>query len=134
MSEENPYASPPVNAPVDPLEEFRIRLDGPDHVKAEAIIKDAGQFWVAIILCVLCSLIGPIIVPIWYTVRLVQWNRLSNKYPDLMVAHVSRGTFQAKFQSAQWKLITGLVFGYLMLGLLTLYFVGAIFFVSLPME
>ena len=126
MSEQNPYASPSVSAPVDPLEEFRIRLDGPDHAKAEAIIKDAGQFWLAMIICLFCSLIGAIIIPIWYTVRLLQWSRLSKKYPALMAADVPRKTFQKKFQSSQWKLITGLVFGLVILSLLALYFVVAL--------
>ena len=123
MSEENPYASPSVNPPVDPLEEYRIRLDGRDQKKAEAVVKDAGQFWLAIILCVFCSGLGSIIVPIWYTARLMQWSRLANKYPDLMAADVPKKSFQAKFQSSQWKLITGLIFGCFVLGLVMLYVV-----------
>ena len=132
MSEENPYAAPSVNPLGDHVvENSRIRLDRVDLVKAEAIIKDASQFWLAIILCFLCTAIGCIIVPIWYAFRLLQWNRIAKKYPDLMAADVPAKSFQAKFQSSQWKLITGLVFGCLILALISLSLVSVFFGVSI---
>ena len=108
MSDQNPYASP---TPSQGAEQSTIKLDPKDRKKAEVIIKDAGQFWVAIILCILCSGIGAIIIPIWYLVRLLQWNRLAKKYPDLVSQHVPPGSIQAKFKASQWKLIVGLVVG-----------------------
>lgn len=112
MSEENPYAAPSASPKSDVLDEdYRIRLEARDHQKAEAIIKDAGQFWLAIIICIACSILGAIIIPIWYTVRLIQWNGLAKKYPALLASDVPAKSMQARFKSSQWKLITGVVAG-----------------------
>ena len=111
MSEENPYAAPSASPKSDVLDEdYRIRLEARDHQKAEAIIKDAGQFWLAIII----SILGTIINPIWYTVRLIQWNGLAKKYPALLASDVPAKSMQARFKSSQWKLITGVVAGLIM--------------------
>jgi hypothetical protein len=125
MTGENPYA-PPVDADIvdtgDPL------IEAADHRKLNAVVKDANQFWLAILLCILCSGCGALIIPIWYTVRLLQWNRFAVKYPDLTRAGAKPGSLSAKFQSSQWKLIVGLVFGCLVLVLLAFYIVVLLLF------
>lgn len=83
--------------------------------KVEAITKDAGQFWLAILLCFLCGALGPIIIGPWYLVRLVQWNGMSSAHPWLLDQTAPAGSLQKKFQSSKWKLIVGLVFGALVL-------------------
>lgn len=129
MSDQNPYAAPSVNPAVDSLDDqFRIRLEPRDHVRANTIIKEAGQFWLAIILCLFCSAIGAVLIPIWYTVRLLQWNGLAKKYPELLATGVPPKSMQAKFKSAQWKLITGLVVGSIILVLMVLYVISFLAF------
>lgn len=115
----NPYAPSPVGFdPVSPLP-----VDAATLSKIKAIIKDADQFWLAILLCVLCSGIGSLIIGIWYLVRLLQWNSMSKQQPLLMVANPERSSIAAKFQGAKTKLIIGLVFGMLMLFLVFVYIV-----------
>ena len=109
MSEPNPYAAPV--APGGHQEEVKYTLTPKDRAKADAVCKDAGQFWLAIIMCIACSAIASFIIPIWFSIRLLQWTSLSNKYPELRQPGFRAGTFGARFQSAQWKLIVGLVVG-----------------------
>lgn len=110
MNDESPFAPPTAtsgaNAEAPPLS-----IDPRDKKKLDAVLQDAGQFWLAIILCFLCSGIAAFVVPLWYTIRLLQWNRLGNKYPALKTPGAPPKSIQAKFQAAQWKLIVGLVFG-----------------------
>ncbi len=119
MTEQNPYATPTATeitrdpAPID--------LDPKDRKKVEAVIKDAGQFWLAIILCLLCSAIGALIIPIWYLIRLLQWNSLAGKYPALVSDGVPANSLQAKFKSSQWKLIVGMVVGGVVFAFVMLY-------------
>lgn len=124
MTEQNPYATPTSN---DVRDHFPIELDPKDRKKVEAVIKDAGQFWLAIILCIVCSAICAIIIPIWYLVRLLQWNALGTKYPALMAPGVPANTIQAKFQSSQWKLIVGMLVGGVVFAFVILYFLVLIF-------
>ncbi len=121
MPDPNPYASP--TSAFAPDAGFTIPLDPADQRKIDAIIKDAGQFWLAIILCILCSAIGALIIPIWYLVRLLQWNSFSKKYPALLTPGAQPGSLPAKFQAAQWKLIVGLVVGALVFLFLIAYVV-----------
>ncbi|MGI9471410.1 MAG: hypothetical protein ACR2NZ_07765, partial [Rubripirellula sp.] len=51
-------------------------------------------------------IIGP-----WYLARLMQWKRLGNTYPELLQSPPAAGTVPQQFQSAKWKLMTGLIFG-----------------------
>jgi hypothetical protein len=78
----------------------------------------------------LCSAIGSIIVPFWYLARLLQWNRLAKKYPDLMLSGAPAGSIQAKFQSSQWKLIVGMVVGGCIFALFVLYIIFVIVMTS----
>ena len=109
MNEHNPYAAP-VNVETA-ANDLPFDIGAADRKKVDAIIKDAGQFWLAIILCIICTGIASIIVPFWYLVRLVQWNGLAKKYPGLVVHGPPPASLQAKFKSSQWKLIVGMVVG-----------------------
>jgi hypothetical protein len=115
----NPYAATSV-----PTESNNIPA-GVDPVllaKINAIVKDAGQFWLAMILCLCCSALGSVIIGIWYTVRLMQWNAIANSQSWLMVPNAPAGSLPAKFQGAKTKLIIGMVFGFVILFLLLAFF------------
>jgi len=104
IDEPNPYASPiatPAARAVDP-----VLL-----AKVEAIIKDAGQFWLAILICIFCTGLGAIIIGPWYLIRLMQWNSLARSQPMLVDPNVHHGSIAHKFQSAKIKLIIGISFG-----------------------
>ena len=119
MSEQNPYAAPASSLNAEsPDEQFRIRLDGQDHVKAIAIITEANQFWLAMFLSIFCVVFGSIIILIWYGVRLLQWSRLAKKYPELLATNPPPKSMQARFQASQWKLTIGIVFGLIIFSLL----------------
>ena len=123
MSEQNPFASPPVIPPVKPVDdEFLIGLEERDRKKAEGVIKEAGTAWI-VILCIPCCVFAAFTIPL-YSIRLMQWNELTLKYPQLLASDVPRKSFQAKFKSARWKLITGLVVSSLILTGLLLLFIG----------
>ena len=123
MSEQNPYASPPVIPPSVPsVPEHGIEIDAGDQVRADAIINEAGEVWVMMIMCIPCCLAGVLVLP-FYAIRLVQWNQLANRYPELVASNVPPKSFQAKFKAARWKLTTGLVIGGIILvGILMLLF------------
>ncbi len=101
----NPYASP-APAPASPAQ-----FDPVSQKKIDAIIKDAGQFWLAIIMCVFCTGLGSIIIGPWYLVRLLQWNSIATSQPLLLDPNAPRGSIAQKFQSAKTKLIVGMSFG-----------------------
>jgi hypothetical protein len=105
----NPY-SPSASFGTNAAENA-LGIPNADLKKAEAIIKDAGQFWLAILICFLCSALGMIVIGPWYLRRLIQWNGLASKYPSLMQPTVEFGSLPQRFQSSKWKLITGLVVG-----------------------
>lgn len=114
----NPYASTSM-----PTESNSIPagVDPALLAKIKAIVKDAGQFWLAMILCLCCSALGSVIIGIWYAVRLMQWNAIANSQSWLMVPNATPGSLQAKFQGARTKLIIGMVFGFVILFLLFAY-------------
>ena len=114
----NPYASTSM-----PTESNSIPagVDPALLAKINAIVKDAGQFWLAMILCLCCSALGSVIIGIWYAVRLMQWNAIANSQSWLMVPNAPSGSLQAKFQGARTKLIIGMVFGFVILFLLFAY-------------
>lgn len=93
--------------------------------KAEAIIKDAGQFWVAIILTFLCSGCGFVLVGPWYLFRLIQWNSISSQYPQLTEPNPPYGSLSQRFQSARTKLLIGMICGVILFLVLSV----ALFFV-----
>lgn len=111
MDRPNPYTSPNSfpggNFGAPPPGAFDPRA----AEKAEAIIKDAGQFWLAILMCIFCSALGSIIIGPWYLIRLLQWNALATRQPMLLDPNVPRGSVAQRFQAAKIKLIIGMCFG-----------------------
>ena len=105
---QNPYAAPqaPAAAPAG-----SINIAYKDQQKVDAVIKDSRQLILAILVCFLCSSIGALIIPIWYFVRLMQWNRLSQQYPALMQPNAPGGSMQEMFQGAKTRFIIGIIFG-----------------------
>ena len=106
MTEKNPYASPVSAVPV--RDTVQDELDLQDWKKARAIIKDAGSFWLGIILCFICCAVG-VVLSLHYFLRYQQWRSLASKYPVLVSNDGAASSFKAKFKSAQWKLLTGMV-------------------------
>lgn len=104
----NPFAAPATTSTLRPE---IASMDTRDRKKLDAVIKDANQFWIAILFCFLCSALGLIIIGPWYLVRLLQWNRLGNTYPELRQSAPQPGTIVQKYQSARWKLMAGLIVG-----------------------
>lgn len=114
MTEPNPYAAPtsePAFAAPEGIDPASVR-------KIEAIIKDAGQFWLAILLCMVCTGFGAIIIGPWYFVRFLQWNSLARDQPALLTPGAPRGSLVQRFQSAKTKLVAGMGFGAFVLLLL----------------
>jgi len=107
----NPYAAPQA----DFASASQSDIERATLTKIEAIIKDAGQFWVAILMCIFCTGLGAIIIGPWYLVRLNQWNSIARAQPMLLDPNVPRGSLAQRFQSAKTKLIIGLSFGALVL-------------------
>ncbi|TWU51851.1 hypothetical protein [Rubripirellula reticaptiva] len=113
----NPYA--PSSGPSMALP-TEGNLNASELKKAEAIIKDARQFWLGILLCFLCSGFGMVIIGPWYLTRLLQWNKMSKQHPFLMNPEALPLSLPKRFQSSKWKLMAGLGFGLLMFLLLGL--------------
>jgi hypothetical protein len=128
MQPSNPYAPPPATGTVS--DQLPFVIDPADKKKMEAVMKDAGQFWLAIVLCILCGAIGSLIIPFWYLARLIQWNALAKKYPALTMHGAPEGSIQANFKSSQWKLIVGMVVGGVIFLFLLLYIVILIVVIS----
>ena len=115
----NPYASPQADLAPASQEHY----DPVSLRKIEAIIKDAGQFWLAILICILCTGWGAFIIGPWYLVRFLQWNSMAQAYPMLLDAGAPRGSLARRFQSARTKLIIGMAFGAAILLLVILFLV-----------
>jgi len=124
----NPYA-PPKPLPAERTGVNRGDFDAVTFKKIEAIIKDASQFWIAIILCFVCSALGLVLIGPWYLVRLLQWNSIARTHPKLIVPNAPPNSLEQRFQSAKIKLIIGLCFGlavFLMFGAVILILFGRI--------
>jgi len=106
----NPYA-PPETDPMAQAVPMQGPVDQAVVKKIEAIVKDADQFWMAILLCFLCTGLGMIIIGPWYFVRLLQWNSMARAQPLLLDPNVPYGSLAKRFQSARTKLIIGMSFG-----------------------
>ena len=124
----NPYSAPQTRPRLDSdVDGDALNLDAITRKKVDAIIKDAGQFWLAILMCIFCSGLGMVIIGPWYAVRLLQWNAMSNRFPQLMVPGPRRGSLQQKLQSAKTKLIIGMSVGAMVFVVFGLLLLGAIF-------
>ncbi|GAB5402200.1 MAG: hypothetical protein Aurels2KO_04310 [Aureliella sp.] len=118
MTQENPYSA--TSTTEDNWHGAQAEIDPKDRRKIEAIVKDAGQFWLALLMCILCSALGCVLIPIWYSVRLLQWNAMNRKYPALGAIDAAPGTLSAKFRRVPWKLVVGIAVGAVVL----LFYVG----------
>jgi hypothetical protein len=98
-----------------------VNLDPATLRKAEAIIKDAGQFWLAILMCIFCTGLGTMIIGPWYFVRLMQWNSIARLQPVMLNPSAPRGSLEQRFQSARVKLVIGMSFGVVVLLLVIAY-------------
>ncbi len=116
----NPYASPQTES--TPL--WEESYDAADVKKMQAIIKDAGQFWLAIAMCVLCGGTGAIVVGPWYLFRFMQWRSMAKAYPILLDRDALRGSVAQEFRSAKIQLIIGMTVGALILLLVLLCYVA----------
>ena len=119
----NPYAAPET----DSTAASKGNFDPASLKKIEAIISDAGQFWLAIIMCLVCTGLGALIIGPWYLVRLIQWNSMAKAQPMLLAPNVLRGSLEQRFQSAKIKLIIGISFGAVILLLVILLLVTSSF-------
>ncbi|MFK8110921.1 MAG: MJ0042-type zinc finger domain-containing protein [Rubripirellula sp.] len=109
----NPYQ--PSAAPLGfPQEPNGVGIPSEDAVKIEAVIKDAGQIVIAVLLCLLCSGFGFLIIGPWYLVRLLQWNKWAAKYPALTTPNAPKSSLSQRFQSSRTRLIIGLAIGSLL--------------------
>ena len=118
MSTDNPNPYQPTEA--SGTVPTAAQIDPATIVKMEAIIKDAGQFWLAILICMLCTCLGSLIIAPWYLARLRQWNTIAEQYPVLLDKGAPAGSLAQRFQAAKGKLITGITFGLLVIGVLLL--------------
>jgi len=89
----------------------RISIDEATRQKIEAVIKDAGQFWLAIVFCFICSAAGFVIIGPWYWIRLRQWHSLAAKYPILLSSRPHYDSMAGRFQRSKAKLQLGMWFG-----------------------
>lgn len=58
----NPYAPADVDTRAPIGAPSSQGLSAQDLKKLEALVKDANQFWIAIIMCVVCSSVGALII------------------------------------------------------------------------
>jgi hypothetical protein len=101
--------------PAEPAPEYPL----PARVvhKARAIVEDAGQFWLVILICLVCPSIASIFTAPWYFVRLWQWHSLARNYPWLLQPDAP-GSLPDRFQRAKWKLLAGMCVGIITLGVI----------------
>ena len=107
----NPYQAP--NSSCVPGDVDVGEIPQRDLKKIQGIVNEAGQFWLAIILCLFCSGLGMIAIGPWYGIRLFQWYSMSKQHPQLLAPGHPPGSLPKRFQSAQWKLWVGLSAGLL---------------------
>jgi len=107
----NPYAAPTVAS----LQMQDHRYDPATQREVEAVIKDGGQVWLAVLIGFVCTAVAWIVICPWFLYRLHCWNTLSRNYPALLAPNVPPGSLEARFQSARSRLIVGVVIGAVML-------------------
>jgi len=118
MSDFNPYQ--PSNVPAPPpmgasAWENALAMTPEDVKKARNVIREADQFWVAILLMFVCSIGAIFLLVPWYWVRFAQWNGLANKYPQLLASNAPIGSLPDKFLKAKLKLQIALGAGVIVL-------------------
>ncbi len=111
----NPYLSRTVDPNAVPATPQQIGIANYEVVKIEAILSDAKQVGVAILICLLCSLIGSLLIGPWYYKRFKEWERYSRRYPVLLDPNAPYGSLSQRFRDARSKLQTGYIFGFIIL-------------------
>ncbi len=109
--EANPYAAPQVESEADIGDDGKPIAMGIDvEKKVKAIIRDAKQFWIAIICCFLCTPIACAVVIPWYFNRLKDWSKMAEADPKLVQKDSPYGATAKQFRSAKTKLKIGVGF------------------------
>jgi uncharacterized integral membrane protein len=119
----NPYAAP---VAVSAMPVTHASYDPAGLRRIQAVTKDAGQVWLAILMGFVCTALTWVLICPWFAYRLHSWNRLSREYPQLLAPGAAPGSIEAKFQRARVELITGLVVGVVMLLLFVVLIAGAV--------
>lgn len=88
-----------------------LYLDDVARAKVDAVIKDAGQYWLAILCCFVCTGVGFVVIGPWYYLRLRQWHALADKHVVLMTIDPTPGSVADRFQRAKGQIKIGLGFG-----------------------
>ncbi len=115
MDPTNPYLATIHSTQTDTMGAETPMMSPEDAKRLEAVIKDANQFWLAILLVFVCTCLGSIIIGPWYFVRFLQWQKLAEKYPGLLNVPVPLGSLADRFQRAKLKLLAGAISGLLIL-------------------
>ncbi len=108
----NPYAAP-ATEPVMSLS--TNRFDPVTVKKVEAVIKDASQVVLAVLIGFLCTGFAWLLIGPWFFYRLLCWNRLAREYPSLLLGGAPVGSLEQRFQASRGRLIGGLIVGAVML-------------------
>jgi RsiW-degrading membrane proteinase PrsW (M82 family) len=121
MTDFNPYTASSIDPRRNSSDVPSEFLSPQDAKKAENVIREANQFWLAILAAIFCNALGMLFIVPWYTARLIQWIRLAEKYPGLLVSNPPSYSLADRFQRSKWKLIVCIIAGVVLL----------LFFVSL---
>jgi hypothetical protein len=79
--------------------------------QAEAVIKDAGQVILAVLIGFMCTGLAAFVIGPYYLYRLHCWNRLAQRCPALVAAGAPLGSLEQRFQAAKGKLMVGVTIG-----------------------
>ena len=120
----NPYAA---SAVVSSAQVGSVVQDPMIIKKAEAIIKDAGQVLLAVLIGFLCTGLAAFVIGPFYLYRLFGWNKLAQQCPALLSPGSPPGSLEQRFQAAKGKLIGGVIVGGILLTLVMAVILMAVF-------
>lgn len=124
MAADNPY-QPPVFADggmqSTNLSEVDFRVSPEDLKKAEALINEGEQFWVAIVATIFNPLLGILLLGPRNFFLYLQWQTLAARYPVLTASDSVRGSLPDKFLKAKLKLQICMSIGVVLLLLILLF-------------
>lgn len=107
---DNLYSSPNATKTQNPKTDW-VRIPDQEIEKIEAILKDAKQVTIGILMCLFLVAIGGFIIGPWYFYRAIQWNSFSKKYPFLVDPNAARDSLAGEFTSAKSNLYLGVIIG-----------------------
>ncbi len=108
-ADSNPYKPTLIGA--EKPEREPLGLPEERQQQLEAVIKEAGQVWLVVMLSFCCGPLSILLVAPWYGIRLQQWIGLATDFPELNDA-TNRHWQAVQFRSAKIKLLVGLVVGF----------------------